>query len=428
MKEKRNHITLQLKEATQGTHSKIEKLKFFGALFNKQLSQTNYIYQLKALAIVFSVLEHEITSIKHSTVKTILKSYPLKYLIIKKDLEFLNARALPDNLYVVSQSLDIADCILRRTASSPLSLLGYLYVLEGSMLGGKVLLSHYKDCFDLDDTQGLSFFSMYGDQASKNWNQFKNKMDEALFSMEEQQQIVDAAVECFEKFYELYQHLDPTLAQKKEFHVTSINPEAGNHSIPTDAREITAAIRASEICWKRYPYYQMRYGERGTRFGRSDCAWLASLVDMSQEGINRQIKWLIGLLATKGMPSLTMQTQLEILSAELTKDIPENQHKYEKLLKAAQKIEQERLLKIDQQTIEHLDTEFKESLGDAFEENLNDAGKLIIAAIVDEQMGFTDSFSNIKDWMVDSNRFSQKWIDAVHQLVQKVNKCMGLIS
>ena len=47
--------------------------------------------------------------------------------------------------------------------------------------------------------------------------------------------------------------------ESKVFLVTSINPEAGRHAVPTDKREIRASNEADDLCWARFPYFEFRY-------------------------------------------------------------------------------------------------------------------------------------------------------------------------
>ena len=44
-----------------------------------------------------------------------------------------------------------------------------------------------------------------------------------------------------------------------------------------DARELAAVNRASDRSWNEFPYWEMRFGERGRRFSLSDGAWNVTL-------------------------------------------------------------------------------------------------------------------------------------------------------
>ena len=110
--------------------------------------------------------------------------------------------------------------------------------------------------------------------------------------------MIRAANEFFSQLEAIFQTLYPFQPESKMFLVTSINPEAGRHPVPTDAREMEAALRAADVCWERFPYFERRYGERGRRFARSDAAWQATLYQYEPEQIIQQARWLGRVLPT----------------------------------------------------------------------------------------------------------------------------------
>lgn len=52
-------------------------------------------------------------------------------------------------------------------------ILGQLYVIEGSTLGGMVLKKHFEKKFSLTSESGLSFFSGYGPETMNFWKEFQ---------------------------------------------------------------------------------------------------------------------------------------------------------------------------------------------------------------------------------------------------------------
>ena len=82
----------------------------------------------------------------------------------------------------------------------------------------------------------------------------------------------------------------------------ALNPEAGNHVITSDPRELAAARRAAQRTWAHFPYYARRYGVRGRNFALSDSGWLATLCDLPPSTAVEQVKWLGVVLSSRGMP------------------------------------------------------------------------------------------------------------------------------
>jgi len=65
--------------------------------------------------------------------------------------------------------------------------------------------------------------------------------------------MVRAANEFSVQLEAIFQALYPFQPESRTFLVTSINPEAGRHPVPADARELEAALRAADLCWERFP-------------------------------------------------------------------------------------------------------------------------------------------------------------------------------
>ena len=85
---------------------------------------------------------------------------------------------------------------------SPEKIFGALYVVEGSTLGGQVISRHLKEKFDLDETDGVAFFSGYGKETGKMWNAFREKITEFAEKSKEQEEIIKSANQTFEKIGE----------------------------------------------------------------------------------------------------------------------------------------------------------------------------------------------------------------------------------
>lgn len=77
--------------------------------------------------------------------------------------------------------------------------LGSLYVVEGSTLGGQILRRHFVQKFGFTD-QGCRFFSGYGDRTGSMWKQF-GQMVNGLPSGESDE-AVGAAIATFESMHD----------------------------------------------------------------------------------------------------------------------------------------------------------------------------------------------------------------------------------
>lgn len=91
------------------------------------------------------------------------------------------------------------------------------------------------------------------------------------------------------------------------------NPEAGDTPAPLDAVDRAIAERSADAMWRAFPYFQLRYGQRGRAFGRSDSGYLVTVAGLPDGPARAQLSWLGRLLAARGMPSLLLERQLELL-------------------------------------------------------------------------------------------------------------------
>lgn len=187
------------------------------------------------------------------------------------------------------------------------------------------------------------------------------------------------------------------------------NEESGNHPLPTDEREIGAVLRTALRCYEEHPYFSKRYGERGEAFTRSDGGYLVTLSAHLQSYVNDQVDWLAGVLASRGMPRLLMETHLEILCDELSAAVPDRAADYLKLRQAAQLLRDERRARIAQVDFDALVSDFETASGGGFK----GAGGLVVAAVCDECCGLPEAVPSLIGWLSDLDRFAPQWCAAV---------------
>ena len=92
-----------------------------------------------------------------------------------------------------------------------------------------------------------------------------------------------------------------------------LNPEAGDTPAPSDPADLAAVEQAARALWRAFPYFAFRYGARGRAFGRSDSGYLVTLTELSDDMLRHQLRWLGELLSARGMPSILLEHQLELL-------------------------------------------------------------------------------------------------------------------
>lgn len=84
-------------------------------------------------------------------------------------------------------------------ADSP-AVLGALYVLEGSTLGGPFIARHPAATLDLQAGNGAAFFVPYGSQWLTRWQAFRERLAAATATPEVQQRMIESARATFTAF------------------------------------------------------------------------------------------------------------------------------------------------------------------------------------------------------------------------------------
>ena len=418
-------IMQRLKKETKDYHSKLESLPYFKALIDHKLPLECYVNQLRALAIIHSSLEQELATSTDNRISSVWDNDLRKLALLEEDLTFFKPRVISDTNKSIDAALSMTEKIRLRKIEKPATLLGYLYVFEGSTLGNSMHRPDISETFHLSGLNGCFYFSSYHEKVQDHWNRFSKKMNKSLSDPSLHESTIDAAHEAFSGLESLYTALFPLAKNEKWFHVTRINPEAGNHPIPEDEREIEAALKASDRGWAEFPYYMQRYGDRGKHFSDSDSCWIVTLTDLDQEILNVQIDWLCRVLATRGMPSIMMEKNLIYLVEELTKALPNKADIYSKLKASADMLEGLRTRWFQGTDFDSLVTEFDVAVGLEMAEKHKNTGRLIVSAVADEKNEIEGTVDTLQKWLTDKDLFPDKWIRVVNETFEKANNAIS---
>ena len=410
------NVIARLREATRPIHAQLEKLSYFQALFRGELAVESYVGHLRALAVLHGTLEQSLSNPREGRVKAVWSENLRRLPKLQADLEFFAPRDVLDIGPAHVAARGLANHVLRRAAEQPLSVLGYLYVLEGSIGGAQVLAPRFRAALGLAGLQGMAYFSWDPPVAAARWQAFGERMNALPFDEAEAQALVEAALEAFAGLQQLFAALHPVNVAQLTREVASLNPEAGDHPIPTDPGELDAALRAGQRCWQEFPYFAWRYGERGWRYTRSDGAWLVTLAAEDQGVVDAQTIWLAGILASRGMPSVLLQRHLELLFEELRGRLPERPGVcYRTLLNAADRLAERRRAAIADADLEAVANRFEHVAGPDWRARLPRTGLLLGCAVADRAQGVAQAVTSLEGWMTDPQRFPPPWIAAVHE-------------
>lgn len=74
---------------------------------------------------------------------------------------------------------------------------GWLYVIEGATLGGRVLLRRLVPRWSLAPERGAAFLAGYGERTAQMWRTFVDALNSTAFTAEEKQACVAGAMQAF---------------------------------------------------------------------------------------------------------------------------------------------------------------------------------------------------------------------------------------
>jgi len=415
----RRDLSEILRTDTAGLHQRLETLPFFTALHAGTLHRVSIVSYLRCLLIIHAVLERSLVS--SAPLAELGRHAPAKVPLLVADLDALGAGNFPSLSAPMRAALNYAAAIVA-SGDDPLTLMGVLYVLEGSQNGGVVLRHAYAQCLGVPQ-QRLSYIGCYGQGTAAHWKGFIECLNARALDEHQVQEVAQAATRCFERLAAIFAGLDPYGEYDLKHPVSAINLEAGDHAMPQNPLDIAVALRVGADMWVRYPYLEQRFGERGKRFTSSDSCWLVALTEMSVESATWNLDWLRTFLASRGIPTTILEEHLTALSRELavgSPGAPQPCAHYERFL-SRRAAERQALL---DGSVTQLIDEFERRLRSCAGLTVDSAAHLVTSAWVDERSGLHGALGAVRDWFVDTGRFSSDWIASVNELVQRLDQAV----
>jgi len=206
-----------------------------------------YIGQLRALSSIHGVIEPALANCIDERIASVWHNSMRKLPLLQQDLRYFEPRTVADLKEAVEAALNTADALRLIALEEPLALLGWLYVLEGSTLGAAVIRPMLARGFLLAGDEGLAYLHSYGSAIHERWAAYKQRMNALHLSAEAREQVTEAACQLFAQLETIFRALYPFPPESRTYLATSVNPEAGRHPIPADAREVQAAVQAGDI-------------------------------------------------------------------------------------------------------------------------------------------------------------------------------------
>ena len=153
-----------LRSATAPMHTALEANPVSASLMSPDLSLPAYRHYLTLMAEVVAFTEKVIFPAVSDIVPDTDQRRKLSQ--IHSDLTALTESTLEDPalFYPVDKDFTISFAM------------GYMYVTEGSTLGGRMILKHVQEKLGLNEAMGASFFAGYGSETGVKWKSFLSNL------------------------------------------------------------------------------------------------------------------------------------------------------------------------------------------------------------------------------------------------------------
>ena len=183
-----------LKEATGEQHRDAERRQLQRELVRGGLTPETYAAWLGQMFLVHRALWESISSraADHAQLAAIVRDEGLHVGNLRADLAAFGIDA--DDVAPLLSTKRAVEAIGRTSASGPLSLLGYNYVLEGSMNGNRFIARALENAPGIAAT---SYLDPYGEAQRPSWQTYRERMNEAAFDEAQGERMVAAARAMF---------------------------------------------------------------------------------------------------------------------------------------------------------------------------------------------------------------------------------------
>lgn len=190
-------IMTLLRDSTSDLHSQAEGHAFQRSLVTGTVSRERYTRYLQQMLLVHLALEADLRDAAGlaPAIGRVVTSEQYQEPYLLEDLRFYGAS--PDGAHPLPATTALIDRIHTAARTTPASLLGFHYVLEGSNNGSRFIARAIRGAFRLTGSEGVRYLDPYGDRQREVWAAFKAAMDAESFTADEMHAMVEAAKGMF---------------------------------------------------------------------------------------------------------------------------------------------------------------------------------------------------------------------------------------
>jgi len=205
-------LALRLKESIQSNHTAIENLALSKAMIGGTVDRDSYTMLLSQLRHIHEVLEADLAS--HGELASVYKPSMNRTAVLDRDLAALNPVAVPPEMPIEITGLTIGT-IARWNANAIWSLIGCLYVFEGSRMGSMALARPIAKALGLaaEPGQGIDYHLDGIRERGRNWQQFRADLHAAGLTPEQEADVLTGADVTMQMLCGLYAEISARMSE-----------------------------------------------------------------------------------------------------------------------------------------------------------------------------------------------------------------------
>ncbi|MAB29283.1 MAG: hypothetical protein CMJ53_08435 [Planctomycetaceae bacterium] len=194
-----NGIMDRLRTETRPHHDKAEQNGFGVMVMEGGLQMTPYVEHLAAWKEILSHLESALRTCEDDVVSRTWHEGLVKESLLEQDLTQLAPEGATLSGPTSDAVLAFTQYVDHLTKETPRGLLGVLYVLEGSTMGGSVMKSRIASQLSLTlDEPGLLYYGCYGTQVGVHFKDFRSRMGGSVDGTGCEDLVLEAAGRTFD--------------------------------------------------------------------------------------------------------------------------------------------------------------------------------------------------------------------------------------
>ena len=189
----------RLKTETRSNHDEAERNGFGVRVMEGGLTIELYVEHLAAWHQMLSHLEQTLRESSHPMIASVWHEGLAKQELLTRDLDHFDSDPTSLDPSVSSAVGDFKGMVDEYAGDDPASLLGVLYVLEGSTMGGSMMKPRIAKQLGLTSGSGLNYYGCYGHQVRVRFDDFKSRMGTAVDGSGAEPRVLEAARNTFDR-------------------------------------------------------------------------------------------------------------------------------------------------------------------------------------------------------------------------------------